>query len=118
MSIRIRVYPQPWSIGARRNRAIRRQQQLLNQQIAYQNQLIRQQSMFGYGTGFQSSFGSNYGTGSYSPSYGSSWGYANRFPSYYGSYGQAFSGAYALPGYGSYSSYYSPVSVAQYGAGY
>lgn len=116
MSIRIRVYPQPGSHGWRRNRARRLHQQQLRQSVAWQQQLFRQQSM-------QQMYG-GYG---YASPYAASWGSVSQFPSF-GSLGSAWSGAYALPGYGgvgSYSSYsggyspvgYSPVGYAQ-AAGY
>jgi hypothetical protein len=130
MSIRIRVYPQPGSIGARRNRARRLRQQAINRQIALQQQQMLQPSFgfggvggfahgfgnagLGYANGYgygSTGYGSNFGA-SWSTPYGSSWG---RFPGF-GAIGASYSGAYALPSYGGYSSYYSPVSVAQYGA--
>ena len=128
MSIRIRVYPQPHSIGARRNRARRQQQQLIRQSFSWQQQLLRQQMqqrMFGMGgLGFGSSFGG--ATGGYFPG-ASSWGFrANPYAFSTGMYASpiqtAWTGAYAVPGYGyggyqqsSYSTGHSPFGVAQQG---
>lgn len=59
MAIRIRVYPQPGSIGMRRNRMVRRQQaQFARQQLYFarlqQQQMLRaiQLPFGGYGSGF------------------------------------------------------------------
>lgn len=61
MAIRIRVYPQPWSVGARRNRAIRQQQQLQTQLM-----LQRQMQASQYG-GWQSPLQTGYGSSWNSP---------------------------------------------------
>jgi hypothetical protein len=94
MSIRIRVYPQPGSVGARRNRAIRQQRQLIQRQqlqLAFVRQQQLQQQMYG-----GQSFGTNVGLGfGYAPSagYGSygRFGSTNAFPaaSSWGAYGPA-----------------------------
>lgn len=83
MAIRIRVYPQPGSIGLRRRRAARIQQQrVMNQQyqLLRQQELLRQQQLqtsYGHGvpTGFSSAYGTGYGYGTglgYGTGYGSS----------------------------------------------
>jgi hypothetical protein len=117
MSIRIRVYPQPHSIGARRNRAIRRQQQMIRQSFNWQQQLLRQQMqqrMYGYGGmggyGFSASPWSSPINTAWSGAYSMpGYGYSSGFSSPFG-YSTGFASGYG--GYG-----YSPVGVAQY-AGY
>lgn len=82
MAIHIRVYPQPGSIGARRNSAVRRQKQQaiqqqrqLRLQQQLQQQQMRQMAMQPYGIP-----GSTYG-GAYGGTYG------GMFPTGYGSQG-------------------------------
>lgn len=126
MSIRIRVYPQPHSIGARHNRARRRQQQQVRQQFAWQQQLLRQQMqqrMFGMGGigGFGVGAGVGF-PGQFPPSpFASSWGVRPLPAPAFAPIGAAWTGAYSVPGaYG--SAFASPVgsygSYGSYGSNY
>lgn len=81
MSIRIRVYPQPNSVGARRNRAVRRQRQQIQRQQQQLQRLQLQQQMLRSGIyggasfatpGFSNGF-AGYGSSVYTPG-ASSWG--------------------------------------------
>src|SRR5690606_17152438 len=89
MAIRIRVYPQPGSIGARRNRQRRVQQQRLQRQqvmIQRQQELLRRQQMQVQLAGIHGMQG-GYGAGL---GYGAGFGYATGIGAPYamGSYGQ------------------------------
>lgn len=117
MAIRIRVYPQPHSVGARRNRAIRRQRQQLalqRQQFAWQQRLMRQQQQLLQppGLGFGNAYGNPYRVGfgmppgaSWNVPAASGWGFASpvHYPPAIGSIGSAWSGGYATG--------YSPLQV-------
>jgi len=125
MAIRIRVYPQPGSIGARRNRM---HQQAMQMQRMQQVQMRQQQAMiqqqmlqrtFGVG-GMQQPYGyAGYGQ---PPSYTSSYGSYGGYPSSYGSYSST--AATCPPAYASYGNAYtgaswlSPMQTPGYGYGY
>lgn len=142
MAIRIRVYPQPGSIGAQRNRTMRRQRQLQRQHLVLQRQLQRQHEiqlggrgfgMLGGGTPgagmigspFASGFGSFAGSAAWGMPGASGWGFVGQSPvapSYASGYAPtwgaipgAWTGGYAAqPGswFGT-APFASPASVAQ-----
>ena len=89
MSIRIRVYPQAGSIGARRTKAIKQQQLRMHQQQLAQIRFQQEQVQRMYGSA--SGWGSPLGASSSYGSYGQSWS-----PPFAGSYGAPY-GAYAPP---------------------
>lgn len=110
MAIRIRVYPQPGSIGARRNRVIKRQQQLVRAQqrleFARQQQLLRQQQAFmQYGGYAQPSFGS-----SLLGSIGSFFGFGT--PQVVAPYGAYAGAAYCAPYQSNVVSQFSPYGTS------
>lgn len=115
MAIRIRVYPQPGSIGARRNRQRRAQQRRLNQQraqIRMQQQLLRQQQMqMSVSGGYGSPFGYSTGLG-FAAGFGSPVGYGSFVPG-------AYSSVYSPAQYNSVSqfSYGSPMQMSAFGYG-
>lgn len=116
MAIRIRVYPQPGSIGARRNRQRRAQQRRLNQQRAQirmqQQQLLRQQQMqVSMSGGYGSPFGYSTGLG-FAAGFGSPVGYGSFVPG-------AYSSVYSPAQYNSVSqfSYGSPMQMSAFGYG-
>lgn len=115
MSIRIRIYPQPGSIGLRRKRAARIQQQRLQAQqfaLLRQQELLRQQQLqmsmgVGFGTGYGSSFGAGYGTG-----YGSFNSWSSPFGVGFGTYANGLDMACPPPA----APYASPFQVSPYGS--
>lgn len=115
MAIRIRVYPQPGSIGARRNRQRRLHQRQLRQQqalIRHQQQLLwrQQQMQAAYAPGYGSAFG--YGTGiGHAAGFGSPVGFGSFLP---GSYSSSFS---TVPGYGSVGQYSQVPGTSAFGFG-
>lgn len=103
MSIRIRVYPQQNSVGARRNRAVKRQMVAQQRQINLANARLQRQ------------------LGATIPG-GNPYGPASRMSSPFGAYGNY--GGYGFPqqqygGYGfpqqSYGGFQSPFGVSQFG---
>ena len=114
MSIRIRVYPQTGSYGARRRGMARlEQRQMMLQQrleFAQQRAMMRQQQMMSPQFGFGSSLGVGSGhAGSYANSYGSAWGGFNS------PYATSFNGVSQLGSYGGYSAM-PYVNAGMYGA--